>query len=42
MYLTVQTSEAYLDELKDNTEVEILNEPYEIEFTDDGFVIDYD
>ena len=43
MHMTeIEVSEAYLDELKGNPEVEILSEPYEMEFTDDGFMIDCD
>jgi hypothetical protein len=35
----IEVSENYYDELKDNPEVEILSEPYEIEFDAEGFMI---
>jgi len=35
----IEVSEAYLDELKNNPEIEILSEPVEMQFDDQGFMI---
>lgn len=41
MHMTeIEVSESYLDEIRDNPEIEILSEPYEMEFTEDGFFVD--
>ncbi len=35
----IEVSESYYDELKDNPEIEILSEPYEIPFDEEGFML---
>ena len=35
----IEVSEAYYDELKNNPEVEILSEPEEMKFDENGFMI---
>ncbi len=43
MHMTdIEVSEAYLDEVKDNPEIKILSDPFDMEFTEDGFMMDLD
>ena len=43
MHMTeIEVSETYLEEIRDNPEIEILSEPYEMDFSDDGFIVDHE
>ena len=35
----IEVSESYYDEIKNNPEIEILSEPYEMQFDKEGFLI---